>query len=1205
MNNRSIRKVLSFLFFFLTVTLWSQITVNPVGGGGDDAITVIFDAAQGNKELAGASKIYMHHGVVTDGAASTAWKYVKGNWGKDDGIGLMTKVAGSSDKWQITLNPTVRGYFSVPANESIFRISCVFRNVDGSKKGTIAQGTYPWGQVISNGDIYINLKNDKFVTITSPQSSDIILNQGETFDIKGEASSAVSDMKILLDEGQGFMQKAQVTSGKNISYTYAPIQSQTLRIKVTAVIGGQMVESTKTVTVVIKKPNIIASLPTGTKQGINYSSDATRATFVLKAPGKQLCHFVGDLTAWQIKDEYQMKQTPDGQYFWIEVTGLTPSKAYVYQYWVDGSIKIGDPYCEQVADPWNDKFIESSVFPGLPSYTREDLGTASVCRTAQGSFQWASTESTYVRPDINHLVIYELHIRDFVAKHSFDAIRDTLSYLKRLGVNAIELMPISEFEGNDSWGYNPSYFFAVDKYYGTKDALKRLVQAAHAEGMAVILDMVLNHTYGQSPLLKLYFDAANNQPAANNPWYNREYVGQYQWGYDLNHESTHTQSFVDDVNRFWLEEFHFDGFRFDFTKGFTNNAPGGSVDGYDASRIAILKRMNAKIREVDPKAYVILEHWAPANEEAELAAQGMKMWRNKTYDYVSVATGSTLGNTNGSDATSHIPLYNSHDERRIAEHCLTEGLRNGAYNVKDTLFMLERIKMAAALNLLNPGPKMIWQFDELGYDIDINFNGRVGRKPYVWGPGSLNYYNDPERYDVYKAYQGILHVRKTITPEKLLSATKSHAHSGSVRRLSYNTDGIDLVVIANVDTKPTTTVFSFPQSGKWYDYFSGAELNLATANYNMTLGPGEWHIYTSSQIAAPQPGVVEHYVDPIKVTPYPFTPTQEITITFDATKADPKGTQGLIGQDEIFMHAGVNLFADAAGAPLNYVVSHPQGKMLKIGTDLYEIKLSPQDYFGVPVDKDISEIGMWFRNGDNTRLGYGWKGRVLRVSVLDDEPVVRVTPASFAPDTEITISFDASRGNRELLGASKVYMHSGCGVSPTSPQTSAWNKVKGNWGQDDGIGLMTKIPGTERWEIKMRARDYYGLSATEKPYWIAAVFRSADGSKKGTAAAGPFEHGFVASNLDYFIQNQIVVNIEDEVDQPIIIYPNPAIDKITINGLIGEGRLDLYTLEGRQLASLLVKDGSDVALPFSYEGPVIYRLVIGRLVYSGTLMLIK
>src|SRR5690606_13569406 len=103
-----------------------------------------------------------------------------------------------------------------------------------------------------------------------------------------------------------------------------------------------------------------------------------------------------------------------------------------------------------------------------------------------------------------------------------------------------------------------------------------------------------NHSYGQSPLVRMYFE--NGKPAANNPWYNVDHNFQNtdaHWGYDFNHESPHTKAFVDSVNAFWLTHYKVDGFRFDFTKGFSNTVYGPSDWGsaYDAARIANLKRM--------------------------------------------------------------------------------------------------------------------------------------------------------------------------------------------------------------------------------------------------------------------------------------------------------------------------------------------------------------------------------------------------------------------------------------------------------------------------------------------------------------------------------------------------------------------------------------------------------------------------------------
>src|SRR5690606_13484994 len=93
-------------------------------------------------------------------------------------------------------------------------------------------------------------------------------------------------------------------------------------------------------------------------------------------------------------------------------------------------------------------------------------GNVSVIQGGSTKYSWKN--NTFQRPETKDLVIYELHLRDFLGAHSYSALKDTLNYLSRLGVNAIELMPVKEFEGNSSWGYNPSFFFAADKYYGTK-----------------------------------------------------------------------------------------------------------------------------------------------------------------------------------------------------------------------------------------------------------------------------------------------------------------------------------------------------------------------------------------------------------------------------------------------------------------------------------------------------------------------------------------------------------------------------------------------------------------------------------------------------------------------------------------------------------------------------------------------------------------
>src|SRR5690554_7605996 len=109
-------------------------------------------------------------------------------------------------------------------------------------------------------------------------------------------------------------------------------------------------------------------------------------------------------------------------------------------------------------------------------------------------------------PEVDKLVVYELLIRYFTNNGDIKTVTDTLDYLQRLGVNAIELMPFNEFEGNDSWGYNPSFYFAADKAYGTLNDYKEFVDECHARGIAVLMDMVLNHSYGQSAFAQMYLE---------------------------------------------------------------------------------------------------------------------------------------------------------------------------------------------------------------------------------------------------------------------------------------------------------------------------------------------------------------------------------------------------------------------------------------------------------------------------------------------------------------------------------------------------------------------------------------------------------------------------------------------------------------------------------------------------------------------------
>lgn len=699
------------------------------------------------------------------------------------------------------------------------------------------------------------------------------------------------------------------------------------------------------------------SKPAGIIDGINYNS-STSVTLSLFAPQKQFVYLIGDFNDWMIDTLYYMNRdsiNADSVHWWLTLSSLTAGQEYAFQYLVDNNIRIADPYTEKVLDPWNDQEIMNlGIYPNLKPYpagkTEEPVA---VFQTDQAPFTWVYSD-TFSRPEQQNLVIYEMLIRDFIENHDYSTLADTLDYLENLGINAIELMPINEFEGNTSWGYNPSFYFAVDKYYGPAEDLKYFIDQCHTRGIAVIMDIVLNHSYGQSPLVRLYWDDVNNRPAANNPWYNVQSPNStYSWGYDFDHESPATKIFVDRVTKYWLTEFKLDGFRFDFTKGFTNTPGDGWY--YDPARVNILKRMANKIWEVDSTAYVILEHLTENGEEKILAehSHGMMLWGNMNYNYNEATMGyhdsgksdfswGYYGNRNW-NKPGLISYMESHDEERLMYKNIRYGNSSTNYNVKDTTTSLNRIKIAAAFFFTYPGPKMFWQFGELGYDYSIDFNGRIGEKPIRW-----DYYNQVNRKNLYKTFSALIKLRRGndvfTDPQTTVDMWVTDIYGR--KRIKLTHPSMNVVIIGNFGVVNRDINPDFHSNGWWYDYFSGDSINVLDTTDNITLLPGEFHIYTNQRLDPPEQGILNS-VQPKKRAmspesyelgqnyPNPFNPVTTITYKL------PHRQKVLL---EIFDISGrkiktlVNELKDAGEYRINWDGRNNQGKLASSGVYFYRIK---------------------------------------------------------------------------------------------------------------------------------------------------------------------------------------------------------------------------------------------------------------------------
>ncbi|MBW6499629.1 MAG: T9SS type A sorting domain-containing protein, partial [Bacteroidales bacterium] len=490
-------------------------------------------------------------------------------------------------------------------------------------------------------------------------------------------------------------------------------------------------------------------------------------------------------------------------------------------------------------------------------------GIVSVFHPARPEYQWQVTEFSPPAPE--DMVIYELLIRDFVDTRAIKTVQDSLDYLQNLGVNVIELMPINEFEGNNSWGYNPSFYFATDKAYGTINDYKAFIDECHSRGIAVVIDMVLNHSFGQSPLIHMYSTENFWEPSADNPWYNVECPHEpWCWGADFDHLSPYTQAFVDRVNEFWLTEFKVDGFRFDFTKGFTNVQTGGQGWNYDAVRVGLLKRMANHIWSVNPDAYVILEHFTDNTEEKELADYGMLVWGNLHYNYQEAAMG-WIDNSNfqwvshkarGYEEPHLVGYLESHDEERMMYKNITYGNSNNPqYNIKNPDIALRRAELAATFFLTIPGPKMIWQFGELGYDYSINYcphNGtisdacRTDPKPVRW-----DYFDDWRRKRLYDVYSLLGNLKTTEDVFRTVDFTLDLG--GNVKRIHLNHPDNKVTIIGNFGIEAWTTIPNFQQTGTWHEYFSGQTLNVTNTTDAISLQPGEYRLY--STVAFPDHGL--------------------------------------------------------------------------------------------------------------------------------------------------------------------------------------------------------------------------------------------------------------------------------------------------------------------------------------------------------------
>ncbi|MCH8569396.1 MAG: T9SS type A sorting domain-containing protein [Balneolales bacterium] len=853
-------KALFTLIFLIALSpaLMAQVvTTDPEFPTEFEPISIFFDATEGTGGLAGyTGDVYAHTGVITNlSTGSSDWRYVKTNWGQNTPETLLDRIG--DDLYQLDIDD-IRAYYGVPENEDILKLAFVFRS------DVPVGGGYLEGKDVGGADIFVDLFNDEFTISFSSPSSDpfnpTFAQIGETVEVRAAAFSPEDDITEIRLLANGSVVASTTTSNEIL---YDLQITQTGRINLVAEADDSDGNTVSAETYVVVNPEITeAAPPAGIEYGINYKdNDDTSLTLALWAPYIDFVYVIGDFTEWEIKPEFFMNRhtvNEDSVMYWVEINDLSPGVEYGFQYLIEGERRIGELYSHKMLDPWNDRFISDSVYPNLKQYPEGmTTGVVSILQTAAPEYQWQTND--FQRPDPRDIIKYELLIRDWMEESTYANLADSLDYLQRLGINVLQLMPVSNFDGNISWGYNPNFHLAVEKSYGPAHELKRLIDEAHSRGMAVTLDVVYNHATDLSPLIGLY----GHQ---NNPLIGPGH--EFNVFNHLNHDHPKIKYWLDRANRFWIEEFRVDGYRFDLTKGFATNFNSQNYNGYNAQRIANLKRMADAIWDVDPDSWVILEHFAANSEEKELSEwrqdegrYGMMLWGNHNFNYNEATMGWHNNNQSNFSGVFHqsrgwntpnlVGYMESHDEQRLMYRNMQFGNSAAGYNVRDFETSIDRMKLAGAFFFTIPGPKMIWQFGELGYDIPLDETGpnRTAPMPVPWD----DYLAEPARIDLYNTWRSIIALRRS--SDAFRTEDVNLNLGSSVKRIYLNHEDMNVAIIGNFDVVQRTVAANVQQTGVWYDYFAQEQREFSTTNQEIVLNPGEFMILTTEFVELPSGGL--------------------------------------------------------------------------------------------------------------------------------------------------------------------------------------------------------------------------------------------------------------------------------------------------------------------------------------------------------------
>ena len=440
-----------------------------------------------------------------------------------------------------------------------------------------------------------------------------------------------------------------------------------------------------------------------TMAGMGVVPNGATTSFRVWAPHADSVFVTGSFNGWS---PWRTPLANEGNGLW---SGMGPQTAVTdtYKFLIhhNGQTLLRtDPYARAVSGPQLDGLALPSVTPPAESFEL---------------------------PALHELVIYELHVGTFTSDEQhvvgqFQGVSDKLPYLAELGINAIEIMPVAEFAGDYSWGYNPAFPFAITATYGGRDAFRQLVAAAHAQGIGVIVDVVYNH-FGPQDLSLWQFDGWHEDGKGGIYFYN-DWRASTPWADTRpDYGRAEVRQFIRDNVFMWFEEFGVDGLRWDATN-FIRHAqghdgdPGAAIDeGWQ-----LMQTINAEVHEKLPGKLLIaedLQNNTAVTLPSDLGGLGfVAQWDAQFVHPIRQAVIAPLDEARevtavaaaitaryGDTPWTRILYTESHDEVANGKARVPEEISSGN---ADSFFAKKRSTLGAALLFTTPGIPMLFQGQE-------------------------------------------------------------------------------------------------------------------------------------------------------------------------------------------------------------------------------------------------------------------------------------------------------------------------------------------------------------------------------------------------------------------------------------------------------------------------------------------------------------